>query len=90
MPQVETMMVEVPEPSGPFGAKGAGESTMVPVAPAILNAVADATGARVTDLPARPDRVLAAMSGQGRNRQDMNRQGAKVATEKAPGAAPPP
>jgi CO/xanthine dehydrogenase Mo-binding subunit/aerobic-type carbon monoxide dehydrogenase small subunit (CoxS/CutS family) len=74
MPEVETVMVEVPEPTGPFGAKGAGESTMVPVAPAILNAVADATGARVADLPARPDRVRAAM-----NRQDMNRQGAKFA-----------
>lgn len=60
-PEVELVMVEVPEPTGPFGAKGAGESTMVPVAPAILNALADATGARIHDLPARPDRVLAAL-----------------------------
>ncbi len=60
-PEVEIVMVEVPEPTGPFGAKGAGESTMVPVAPAILNAVADATGARVVDLPARPARVLEAL-----------------------------
>jgi CO/xanthine dehydrogenase Mo-binding subunit len=61
VPEVEVVMVEVPEPTGPFGAKGAGESTMVPVAPAILNAVADATGARVVDLPARPARVLEAL-----------------------------
>jgi hypothetical protein len=38
---------------------------MVPVAPAILNAVADATGARVVDLPARPERVLAALRSAG-------------------------
>ena len=61
MPGVEIVMVEVPEPTGPFGAKGAGESTMVPVAPAILNAVAAATGARICDLPARPARVLDAL-----------------------------
>jgi anaerobic glycerol-3-phosphate dehydrogenase len=59
---------------------------MVPVAPAILNAVADATGARVTDLPARPDRVLAAMHRQAMDRQDMNRQGAKIAKGDASGA----
>jgi CO/xanthine dehydrogenase Mo-binding subunit len=64
MPEVEILMVEVPEPTGPFGAKGAGESTMVPVAPAILNAVAAATGARVQDLPARPGRVLAAFGAR--------------------------
>ena len=61
VPEVEIVMVEVPEPTGPFGAKGAGESTMVPVAPAILNAVAAATGARIVDLPARPARVLDAL-----------------------------
>ena len=79
MPEVETIMVEVPEPTGPFGAKGAGESTMVPVAPAILNAVADATGARVVDLPARPERVLAALH--------LNRQDAKDAKKNAPAGA---
>lgn len=65
VPEVEMVMVEVPEPTGPFGAKGAGESTMVPVAPAILNAVADATGARIHDLPARPARVLDALRAAG-------------------------
>jgi CO/xanthine dehydrogenase Mo-binding subunit len=66
MPEIEIVMVELPEPTGPFGAKGAGESTMVPVPPAIINAVANATGARVTDLPARPERVLAALAAASR------------------------
>jgi CO/xanthine dehydrogenase Mo-binding subunit len=65
VPEIEIVMVETPEPTGPFGAKGAGESTMVPVVPAILNAVARATGARVFDLPAHPDRVLAALRATG-------------------------
>ncbi|MBY0337232.1 MAG: xanthine dehydrogenase family protein molybdopterin-binding subunit [Acetobacteraceae bacterium] len=46
---------------GPFGAKGLGEGAMLPVAPAIANAVQDATGARVTELPISPERVLRAL-----------------------------
>jgi CO/xanthine dehydrogenase Mo-binding subunit len=48
---------------GPFGAKGAGEGAMVPVAAAIANAVHDATGVRITQLPLTPDRVFAALHG---------------------------
>jgi CO/xanthine dehydrogenase Mo-binding subunit len=43
---------------GPYGAKGVGESALIPVGPAIANAVADATGERLTDLPLTPDRVV--------------------------------
>ncbi|MEW2357215.1 xanthine dehydrogenase family protein molybdopterin-binding subunit [Spirillospora sp. NPDC029432] len=49
---------------GPFGAKGAGEGTMLPIAAAIANAVEDATGARVTALPLTPPRVLTALQAR--------------------------
>lgn len=65
MPEIETIFVEVPDPEGPMGAKGLGEHVLIPTAPAILNAIRHATGARVTRLPALPHRVLAAMREAG-------------------------
>ena len=61
MPEVVTLMVEKVDPSAILGAKGAAECATVAVAPAIINAIANATGRRVHHLPARPDRVLALM-----------------------------
>lgn len=61
MPRIDTIFVEVPDPEGPMGAKGLGEHVLIPTAPAILNAIRHATGARITDLPALPHRVLAAI-----------------------------
>ena len=61
MPEIECLLVEDPEPSGPFGAKGVGEPALVPTAPAILGAIRDATGARIRRVPATPARVLAAI-----------------------------
>lgn len=61
VPEIETILVEVPDPEGPFGAKGLGEHALIPTAPAILNAIKDATGARITQLPALPHRVLEAL-----------------------------
>lgn len=58
MPEFIPIIVEDPEPTGPFGAKGTGEPATVPVAAAILNAVADAVGARVKELPNTAERVL--------------------------------
>ncbi len=60
MPQVVPIIVEEPEPTGPFGAKGVGEPALIPTAPAILNAIADALGERIYKLPANLERVLAA------------------------------
>ncbi|WP_127520418.1 molybdopterin-dependent oxidoreductase [Mesorhizobium sp. Z1-4] len=65
VPEIETILVEVPDPEGPFGAKGLGEHVLIPTAPAILNAIRDATGALVTKVPATPSRVLAAIWAQG-------------------------
>jgi CO/xanthine dehydrogenase Mo-binding subunit len=61
MPEIIPIIVEHPEPSGPFGAKGIGEPPLVPVAPAIANAVAAARGIRLRTLPLTPERVLTAL-----------------------------
>jgi CO/xanthine dehydrogenase Mo-binding subunit len=61
VPPIETILIEQADPLGPFGAKGVGEPALIATAPAILNAIADATGARLTRIPATPDRVLAAL-----------------------------
>jgi CO/xanthine dehydrogenase Mo-binding subunit len=53
--KIETILLELPEISGPFGVKGIAEMGLVPVAPAIANAVFDAVGVRATELPIRPE-----------------------------------
>ncbi|MBI4318565.1 MAG: molybdopterin-dependent oxidoreductase [Chloroflexi bacterium] len=57
VPDIDIIFVEIPEPQGPQGAKGAGESSSLPTAAAILNAVSNAVGARVLHLPATAKRV---------------------------------
>jgi aldehyde oxidoreductase len=66
VPPIETILVEVPDPEGPYGAKGLGEHVLIPTAPAILNAIRHASGAVVRRVPATPDRVLAAIREAGR------------------------
>jgi CO/xanthine dehydrogenase Mo-binding subunit len=61
VPEVVPIIVEDEEPSGPFGAKGVGEPALIPTAPAILNAIADAIGERIFHLPANLERVLEAV-----------------------------
>ncbi|MFN3844789.1 MAG: molybdopterin-dependent oxidoreductase [Paracoccaceae bacterium] len=61
VPPIESLLIEVPDPEGPYGAKGLGEHVLIPTAPAILNAIRHATGARLTQVPALPHRVLAAI-----------------------------
>jgi len=61
VPPIESILVEVPDPEGPFGAKGLGEHVLIPTAPAILNAIRHATSVLVTKVPATPTRVLEAI-----------------------------
>jgi aldehyde oxidoreductase len=61
MPPVESILIEEASSVGPFGAKGIGEQALIPTAPAILNAIHHATGARMTRIPATPDRVRTAI-----------------------------
>jgi CO/xanthine dehydrogenase Mo-binding subunit/xanthine dehydrogenase iron-sulfur cluster and FAD-binding subunit A len=56
--EVDTVVVEDPHPQGPFGAKGVGEGAYMPTAPAIINAIDNAIGVRIKDLPATKDKVL--------------------------------
>jgi aldehyde oxidoreductase len=61
VPPIQSILIEVPDPEGPLGAKGLGEHVLIPTAPAILNAIRHATGAIMTKVPALPHRVLAAI-----------------------------
>ena len=62
-PRITTILVEAPFSGVPHGAKGVGELPMNVGAPAVIAAIADATGAWITDLPASAERILAALSG---------------------------
>ena len=62
LPMIDAILVEVPNPRHPFGAKGVGEVPIVPPLAAVANAVRSAIGLRLTDLPMSPPKVLAALS----------------------------
>ena len=61
-PPIEVIFTDEPDPIGPFGAKALGEPPSVGPAPAVVNAIYDAVGVRVTDLPVTPDKILNALS----------------------------
>jgi len=61
MPDLEAIIIESDEPNGPYGAKEVGEGAIMPTIPAILNAIYDATGVYVKELPVTPERVLRAI-----------------------------
>lgn len=62
MPHLEAIIVESNEPHGPYGAKEVGEGAIMPVIPSILNAIYDATGVRIEELPVTPERLIAAIA----------------------------
>jgi CO/xanthine dehydrogenase Mo-binding subunit len=66
MPKIEVDIVQSYDPVGPFGAKGVGEPTLVPTMPAILNAIYDAVGVRIADLPATAEKILMAIKEKER------------------------
>jgi hypothetical protein len=61
MPEVDTVLVEDPDPNCPFGAKEVGQGPLLPVMPAVANAIYDAVGVRIDELPITPDKVLRAL-----------------------------
>ncbi len=66
LPMIEAVIVEVPSPSHPYGVRGVGEVPIVPPAAAVANAIYQATGARLGELPMSPGRIVAALRAQGR------------------------
>ena len=66
LPTVESVIVEVEAPDGPFGAKGVGEPPITPTLATMANAVADAVGIRITELPMKPEKVVDALHGNGK------------------------
>jgi len=67
MPEINSILVEDPHREGPYGAKGIGEIVVVPTAAAIANAIYDAVGVRLKDLPITPDKLLKALKNKGKS-----------------------
>ncbi len=63
VPNIETIVVEVPNPGHPYGVRGVGEVPIVPPLAAIANAIEDATGHRFTELPISPRRIVEELNG---------------------------
>jgi CO/xanthine dehydrogenase Mo-binding subunit len=61
VPEIECIVLEIPDPGGPFGAKGVGEPPLIGTGPAVLSAIYDAIGKPIRELPATPERVWRAM-----------------------------
>ncbi|MBI4607973.1 MAG: molybdopterin-dependent oxidoreductase, partial [Candidatus Rokubacteria bacterium] len=77
-PEIQTIIVETVDPEGPFGAKEAGQGPLLPVIPAVANALYDAVGIRIDEIPVTPEKVLKAL--------EFRRQGkpARVGPERLP------
>jgi 4-hydroxybenzoyl-CoA reductase alpha subunit len=66
MPPVESILVETLDPAGPYGAKECGQGPLLPVIPAVANALFDALGVRIDEVPVTPEKVVAALEGRYR------------------------
>jgi 4-hydroxybenzoyl-CoA reductase subunit alpha len=66
MPEVEVALIEDPDPNCPYGAKEVGQGPLLPVMPAVANAIHDALGVRIDEIPITPDKVLRALHAEER------------------------
>ena len=62
MPEVITELIEEPDPHGPFGAKEVGQGPLLPIMPAVANAVYDAVGVRIDEIPITPEKIMKALA----------------------------
>ncbi len=69
MCEVETYLISDPDPNGPFGAKEAGQGPLLPVAPAVANAVYDAVGVRIDEVPIMPEKVRKALKQKAKGKE---------------------
>jgi 4-hydroxybenzoyl-CoA reductase subunit alpha len=69
MCDVKTILVEDPDPNGPFGAKEVGQGPLLPVPPAVVNAIYDAVGVRIDEVPATPEKVLTAIRAKAQGKE---------------------
>src|SRR6185437_1966722 len=67
--EVETFLVETDDPEGPFGAKEVGQGPLLPVIPAVANAIYDAVGVRVDEVPISPDKVVKALQEKAKGKE---------------------
>ncbi len=84
MPEVEVALIEEPDPNCPYGAKEAGQGPLLPVMPALANAVFDAVGVRIDEIPVTPDKVLRALAKKAKG------EPARVGPESFPAVPYPP
>jgi 4-hydroxybenzoyl-CoA reductase alpha subunit len=68
MCDVRTILIEDPDPNGPFGAKEVGQGPLLPVPPAVVNAIYDAVGVRIDEVPATPDKILSAIRAKAQGK----------------------
>ena len=69
MPEVVTFLVEDPDPNGPFGAKEVGQGPLLPIPPAVANAIFDAVGVRIDEVPVTPEKVLQALKAKAQGKE---------------------
>jgi CO/xanthine dehydrogenase Mo-binding subunit len=69
MPEVESFLVETDDPEGPFGAKEVGQGPLLPVIPAVANAIYDAIGVRVDEVPISPDKIVKALQQKAQGKE---------------------
>lgn len=69
MPEVVTELIEDPDPRGPFGAKEVGQGPLLPIMPAVANAVYDAVGVRIDEVPITPEKILKALGEKNAGRE---------------------
>ncbi len=68
MCEVETYLIEDPDPNGPFGAKEVGQGPLLPILPAVANAVFDAVGVRIDEMPMTPEKIARALKAKAQGK----------------------